>query len=236
MGASLFCSSSVQDRTRNPLIAFFTQEDLRQTPSLVLCRTYCRSGDEISIFSDVLVSYAMTTVELFKGEPIDAQRLTITTASSSAACGVFMELEEEYLIGANRNANGQFQTSICSLFRLWSGVTEEELALLASGCADDDGCDDAAALVPNGCGDTCGGRCGEFQVGVQGGLVSTAPNVAGRTPRIDNLGTRKQSSGYQNQPSGDGVTVVGRPSLLLRFGSPAGEPCVNECTFRPRPS
>lgn len=97
------------------------------------------------------VSYAMNTIELYKGEQIDAQRLTITTAGSSAACGIYMELGEEYLIGAYRDAtSGQFTASTCDLFRSWSDVTKEELTLLEQGCAFEEG---------------CGEGCGEFQVG-----------------------------------------------------------------------
>lgn len=107
----------------------------------------------------------MTTIELFKGEQIDAQRLTITTAGSSAACGVYMEIGEEYLVGLYREEEGQFAANTCFLFKSWVDVTKEELTLLTNGCVDD-GCDDESrALVPNGCDDTCGGLCGEFQVG-----------------------------------------------------------------------
>lgn len=141
----------------------------------------------------------MTTIELFKGEQIDAQRLTITTAGSSAACGVYMELGQEYLIGLYRDENGQFAANTCFLFRSWSGVTKDELILLENGCADDGCDDDAAALLPNGCDDTCGGLCGEFQVG--GGVHKN-----GIFDELDDLPKVTQRRGWQGARGVGGST------------------------------
>lgn len=97
------------------------------------------------------VTYAVSTIDLYKGDQITAQRLTITTAGSSAACGIYMELGEEYLIGVFQDeTTGVLTANTCGLFRSWSDVTKEDVALLENGCGSDNGCDRA---------------CDEYQVG-----------------------------------------------------------------------
>lgn len=92
----------------------------------------------------------MTTINLFKGEHAKGQSFTITTPGNSAACGIFMTLGEEYLIGA-QGANGQFKATTCFFFSTLSAETSwYERILLANACAEN----------------VCDGDCGESQVGV----------------------------------------------------------------------
>lgn len=87
---------------------------------------------------------------MYKGDPNVkyAQQLSVTTASNSAACGVVLEVGEDYLLGLS-SFDGGLSVGLCSLIKVWDDVTAEDLATLENGCENET--------------DPCG-ECGESQV------------------------------------------------------------------------
>ena len=108
--------------------------------------------------SDDDVTYTVAVNTLYKEElNVEyAEEISIVTAGSIAACGVLLKLHEEYLIGLHRSGasifnpsqDGQLRFSVCGLVRVWSSVTDEDVASLEACCN----------------GDLCELACSEFQV------------------------------------------------------------------------
>ena len=109
-----------------------------------------------SINDDVTYTVAVNTLYKEELNVEYDEEISTVTGGNSAACGVPLELHEEYLIGLSRSGpsiffpsqDGQLRFGLCGLVRVWSSVTDEEEAALEAGCD----------------GDQCDGACSEFQV------------------------------------------------------------------------
>ena len=87
--------------------------------------------------------------KFFKGDFGDGGKISFTTASTDAECGVYLELHEEYVMSlSGRNGEPLYTASLCGLDENWSNVSDEDKAALEAGC-------------PDG---LCEPVCGEFQV------------------------------------------------------------------------
>ncbi|CAM9278664.1 unnamed protein product, partial [Laminaria digitata] len=73
------------------------------------------------------VTYTVLTETLYKAEPYVryAQEISFVTGGNSALCGVYLKLEEEYLIGLYRSS-GALTVGLCDLFQRWSDVSEDD--------------------------------------------------------------------------------------------------------------
>lgn len=134
---------------------------MRNHRSCYLLRVYMSSfhddgdrSDQDDINDDVI--FTVDTITLYKSEPnVEyAQEISFTTAGNSAACGINLEIDEEYLIHLYRY-NGQLTGNSCGGTKSWSSVSEAEVETLQ------DGCDDL-----------CEGECGKFQVETVGNLCT----------------------------------------------------------------
>lgn len=112
-------------------------------------------SDQVDINDDV--TYTVNTLNMFKGEPNVryAQVISFITGGNSAACGVDLEIGEEYLLGISPavdpfdpDRDGRLSVGACGLVRTWSSITDEEASSLEYGCD----------------GEPCGGSCDEYQV------------------------------------------------------------------------
>lgn len=87
------------------------------------------------------ITYTVSPVDFFKVEPdVDyAQVLSAVSAGNGAACGVRLEIGEEYLIGltSDLDHDDQFSVGSCSLVRTWSSITDEDMSFLENGCSGD---------------------------------------------------------------------------------------------------
>lgn len=116
-------------------------------------------------------TYAVNTTTLYKQEPdVEyTQEITFITAGNSAACGVQLDIGEEYILALGRlpedllnpDRSGQFTVGLCNLVQFWSAAGEDELV---------------------GCGaDACSGNCDELQVNTRqwsvGCVVPSMPNL-----------------------------------------------------------
>ncbi|XP_061703157.1 metalloproteinase inhibitor 2-like [Syngnathoides biaculeatus] len=82
------------------------------------------------------VKYHLDLIRVFKGPKkyYDA----IYTASSSAACGVYLEVDVEYLLMASLRPDGTLFISSCDYFQPWKSLTTTQKKLLKhypKGCA-----------------------------------------------------------------------------------------------------
>ncbi|CAM9774530.1 unnamed protein product, partial [Hapterophycus canaliculatus] len=82
------------------------------------------------------VTYTIRTLTLYK-YPTESNvratfpaEITFSTAGNGAACGVSLEIGAEYLIGLTLSSEGELTANLCGLYRSWSSVTDDELALL----------------------------------------------------------------------------------------------------------
>lgn len=128
----------------------------------LLCRAYLlptkRRSDQGNVNEDV--TYTMDTITLYKGETGETyeQEITFITGGNDAACGVNLEIGEEYLLGLYRTTadpfqmetGGQLTVGLCDLAQVWSSVSDDEKAQLGNGCNID----------------ACDGTCSDSQVGI----------------------------------------------------------------------
>lgn len=104
----------------------------------------------------------MDVLAVYKGESgVDyGDNNTFLTESGGSFCGVFLELDTEYLIDFSRDEDdGLLHASSCGLARVWSSVDAVDLADLESGCGttnstttmtdDDGGASDGAGGTTN---------------------------------------------------------------------------------------
>lgn len=110
-----------------------------------------RRSDEATI--DGNLYYKIQPVTIFKEEPDVHYENVITfrTSSSSASCGVVLELGSDYALGLRRDDDGVLSVTSCNLARPWVNLSDADQALLEAECESDI--------------DMCEGACGEFQVG-----------------------------------------------------------------------
>ncbi|CAM9601863.1 unnamed protein product, partial [Laminaria digitata] len=77
------------------------------------------------------VTYTLEDITFYKGGPQDDDEETIsfTTAPTRGGCGIYLELDEEYLIGLYQDkAVGSFTANACGLNEKWSSVSEQDMA------------------------------------------------------------------------------------------------------------
>eukprot|EP00904_Undaria_pinnatifida_P014053 jgi/Undpi1/9779/HiC_scaffold_27.g12235.m1 len=126
-----------------------------ETSDVVLRATVLSRSEQTDINDDI--TYTVSTTALYKEEPDTtySQEIGIVTGGNSAACGVNLNLGEEYLLGLYRSGanvfepdqEGQLRVSLCDLVMVWSSVSDEDEATLETGCEED----------------LCDGSCSEFQ-------------------------------------------------------------------------
>ena len=95
------------------------------------------------------VTYTVDVTTVFLGDT-DIQEITFVTAGNGAACGVSLEIGEEYVLGlhpavatafVSMITEGELTVDSCGLVRMWGTISEEEEEDLDSGClAKDLGC------------------------------------------------------------------------------------------------
>ncbi|CAM9821837.1 unnamed protein product, partial [Ascophyllum nodosum] len=83
-----------------------------------------------------IINYTVDTITLYKGESSivgDSQKLSILTGRESDACGVKLEIGEQYLLGLNYNGapfnpeyDDDLSVGLCGLYAAWSSVEEKE--------------------------------------------------------------------------------------------------------------
>lgn len=102
------------------------------------------------------MTYAVAVIIVYKGDlsGSSSDELTFATGYNSAACGIFLEIGEEYLLDLYGDSDDVLSASLCGAVQLWSSVSTEDLASLDDGCSDDSDID------------LCFGACTEFQVAV----------------------------------------------------------------------
>ena len=107
----------------------------------------------------------MDVLTILKGESgVDyGDNHTFVTESSESFCGVYLELDTEYLIDFSRDEDdGLLHANSCGLARKWSSVNAVDLADLESGCGTsnstmtDDDVDDDGGGASDGAGGTNG--------------------------------------------------------------------------------
>ncbi|CAN0587477.1 unnamed protein product, partial [Laminaria digitata] len=80
------------------------------------------------------VTYILDAQKIYKGESSvkhgSNNETGLGTISTTAVCGLRLELGREYLIGLSQSDEGSFETSLCGLARPWSVVTQEETVSL----------------------------------------------------------------------------------------------------------
>lgn len=84
------------------------------------------------------ITYGLDVIAVYKEESGVSYGDTVTfiTESGSSFCGVFLELDSEYLIDLTRQeSDGELHGVSCGLVREWSTVDDADLADLESGCA-----------------------------------------------------------------------------------------------------
>lgn len=120
----------------------------------VVLRAKALSRSEQNDINDP-ITYTVLTTTLYKAEPNVryAQEISFVTGGNSALCGVFLNIDEEYLIGLYWSESGlgtdqgpQLSVGSCDLVRVWSDVTTEDMDTLDAGCGNVDPC--------GGCGDS----------------------------------------------------------------------------------
>lgn len=115
---------------------------ITDTSDLLLRGKIISRAEGQDIFSDVI--YEVETITVFKAEP-DVEYssiLTFTSAGNSAACGVTLMLETEYLLDLTRSQNsdgasGELKAYLCSVTEPWSLVSQEDLDILENICGSD---------------------------------------------------------------------------------------------------
>eukprot|EP00904_Undaria_pinnatifida_P013782 jgi/Undpi1/9534/HiC_scaffold_27.g11990.m1 len=112
-----------------------------------------------------LITYGVDVLTILKGESgVDyGDNHTFVTESSESFCGVYLELDTEYLIDFSRDEeDGLLHANSCGLARKWSSVNAIDLADLESGCGTsnstmtDDDVDDDGGGASDGAGGTNG--------------------------------------------------------------------------------
>lgn len=100
-----------------------------------------RRSTQVDINDDI--TYTINVFDLFKVEPdySYASILTFITGGNSAACGVNLDIGDEYLLGLNRiesafdpAQNGQLTVGLCGLVSEWDDVSDEVKDDLDNGC------------------------------------------------------------------------------------------------------
>ncbi|CAM9199608.1 unnamed protein product, partial [Laminaria digitata] len=75
------------------------------------------------------VTYNLKYTNFYKGDIQNEEEIWFTTAGSFAACGVYHELGQEYLMGLSKGEDeGSFTASSCGLYEDWSSVSREDKA------------------------------------------------------------------------------------------------------------
>lgn len=114
-------------------------------------------SDQVDINDDV--TYTVNVVDFFKTEDgvSYGQVLTFITGGNSAACGVNLDIGEEYLLGLDRLSTDPFNpdrdnmltVGLCDLSQTWASVSDDDKDALEVGCEVED---------------HCPGLCSEYQV------------------------------------------------------------------------
>lgn len=97
------------------------------------------------------MTYTIERLTMYKREPgvVYKKELQIISAGNSALCGIYMDIDQEYLIDLVRNDNGELETvGSCGAFQPWSEVTSPVMDLLQERCENYNTCE----------------NCTEFQV------------------------------------------------------------------------
>ncbi|CAN0023810.1 unnamed protein product, partial [Laminaria digitata] len=93
--------------------------------------------NDTSILSEP-ITYGVNVTTFYKEEPgVDYgdDTLTFITESGGSFCGVYLELDTEYLLDLTRDEGDEELHSVsCGLVRVWSLVDDADLADLESGC------------------------------------------------------------------------------------------------------
>lgn len=104
------------------------------------------------------VTYTAEVATVFAGDTGGESEISFITADNSAACGVFLEIGQEYVLALAPAVDNPFEPAgiegllsieACGLYRVYDEQPEEERADLEAGCGVDD---------------PCLGSCDEYQV------------------------------------------------------------------------
>jgi len=104
------------------------------------------------------VTYTVEVTTVFEGDTGGESEISFVTAGNSAACGVFLEIGQEYVLALApavdnplepAGIEGQLSIEACGLYRAWDELPDEERTDLEAGCA---------------AADPCLGSCDEYQV------------------------------------------------------------------------
>ncbi|CAM9315840.1 unnamed protein product, partial [Laminaria digitata] len=81
------------------------------------------------------ITYTLDAKKIYKSSAKHHgnNEISFDTNASSAACGVYLELGKQYLLGLYQSDDGSFTANSCGLVRQWNAVTKEERASLKVG-------------------------------------------------------------------------------------------------------
>ncbi|KJH52840.1 UNC-6/NTR/C345C module [Dictyocaulus viviparus] len=77
------------------------------------------------------ITYKVSIFCVYK-KPTETKKLTnkIVTASNSAACGIELEIGEEYLLGGSIDAKGVQGSYLCGIVQKWNTVSAKDRSAL----------------------------------------------------------------------------------------------------------
>lgn len=87
----------------------------------------------------------MDVTTVFLGDTGGEDEIDFVTGGNSAACGIYLEIGEEYVLALSpaianpfdpTTIEGQLTAGACGLWRKWADIPDEEKAGLEAGCAD----------------------------------------------------------------------------------------------------
>lgn len=89
------------------------------------------------------ITYTVDVTTVFLGDTYGKDEISFVTAGNSAACGITLEIGEEYVIALSPAVANPFDPTItkgeltvgaCGLWSKWSAVSDDEKADLEAGC------------------------------------------------------------------------------------------------------
>ncbi|CAH1795205.1 unnamed protein product [Owenia fusiformis] len=83
------------------------------------------TGSAINVDDEMTRDYDIDVVSIFKGEGFGG-RSNVSTHVHSATCGVYLEIDQQYVLTGSRRADGIAWIHSCSFQRKWDLLTEDQ--------------------------------------------------------------------------------------------------------------